>query len=150
MIELKAIILSMLPISELRGGIPFALESGMSFVNAFILCTLANILVIPIFFLFLNTLHSKFLKIKTYNYFFNKWVKKTRKKIEHRIGTKWELPTLFLFTAIPFPLTGAYTATLAAWLFNINRIKAMLTIALGVFVAALIVSSLYFGFFSLF
>jgi uncharacterized membrane protein len=143
---INSIILSMLPISEIRGGIPYALANGVSFTNAFILLTLANILIVPIFFIFLDTLNSQFMKIKPYNYFFNKWVNRTRKKIEHRIGTAWELPTLFLFVAIPFPLTGAYTGTLAAWLFNVNRTKAILTIAFGVFIAALIVSLIYFGF----
>jgi uncharacterized membrane protein len=142
---IKSIILSMLPISEIRGGIPFALQSGVSFANAFILCTLANILIIPLFFIFLDTLHYKFMKIRPYRYFFNKWVTRTRKKIEHKIGTAWELPTLFLFTAIPLPMTGAYTATLAAWLFDTRRIRSIFAIAFGVFVAALVVSSLYFG-----
>ena len=140
----------MLPISEVRGAIPYALASNISFPNAFILSILGNILIIPIFFIFLDTLHSQFYKLKPYRYFFNKWVERTRKKIESKAGTKWELPTLFLFTAIPLPLTGAYSATLAAWLLNTNRIKAILTISFGVYVAALIVTLLYLGLFSLF
>ncbi len=143
---LYTILLSMLPISEVRGAIPYALASNVSFPNAFILSILGNILIVPIFFIFLDTLHSQFYKLKPYKYFFNKWVKRTRKKIESRAGTAWELPTLFLFVAIPFPLTGAYSGTLAAWLLNTNRIKAILTISFGVYVAALIVTSLYFGF----
>ncbi len=144
---IKAVILSMLPISEVRGGLPYALSTGIDFSTAFIFTILANILIIPIFFIFLDTLHSYFLKIKIYNYLFNKWVIRTRKKIEHRVGTKWELPTLFLFVAIPFPLTGAYTGVLAAWLFKINRLKAIFTISLGVFVAATIMSLVMFSFF---
>jgi uncharacterized membrane protein len=146
----KALVLSMLPISEVRGGIPYALQTGSSFGNAFILCVLANILIIPLFFIFLDTLHIKFSRVRPYKYFFGKWVNRTRRRIENRIGTAWELPTLFLFVAVPFPLTGAYTGVLAAWLFNINRIKAILTISLGVIAAASIVSLLYFGFFSIF
>jgi len=136
----------MLPISEVRGGIPYALVSGLDFTTAFIFCVLANILIVPLFFIFLDTLHHVFYRYKTYRFFFDKWVSRTRKKIEHRIGTKWELPTLLLFVAIPFPLTGAYSGTLVAWLFNINRIKAILTISLGIFIAALVVSLVYFGF----
>ena len=146
---LKTIILSMLPISEVRGGLPYALQVGIDFPTAFIFTILANILIVPIFSIFLDTLHKYFYKIKPYRYFFNKWVTRTRKKIEHRIGTKWELPTLLLFVAIPLPITGAYTGTLAAWVFKINRIKAILTISLGIFIAALIVSLVYFGFTSL-
>jgi uncharacterized membrane protein len=138
----------MLPISEVRGGIPYALSTGIDFSTALIFTILANILIIPLFFIFLDTFHHHFLKLKPYNYIFNKWVIRTRKKIEHKIGTNWEIPTLFLFVAIPFPLTGAYTGVLAAWLFNINRIKAILTISLGVFVAALVVSLVYLGFIS--
>ena len=144
---IKAVILSMLPISEVRGGLPYALATGIDFSTAFIFTILANILIIPIFFIFLDNLHHHFLKIKPYNYLFNKWIIRTRKKIEHRIGTKWELPTLFLFVAIPFPLTGAYTGVLAAWLFKINRLKAIFTISFGVFIAATIMSLIIFGLF---
>ena len=145
---IKTIILSMLPISEVRGAIPYGLLNGLNFSTVFIFSILANILIVPIFFIFLDIFHKYFYKIKPYRYFFNKWIARTRKKIEHKIGTRWELPTLFLFTAIPFPLTGAYSATLAAWLFKINRIKSLFVISLGIFVAALIVSLLYFGFVS--
>jgi uncharacterized membrane protein len=145
---IKTVILSMLPISEVRGGIPYALASGVDFTNAFIFSILANILIVPLFFIFLDSFHAFFYKFKPYRFFFNKWVSRTKKRIEHRIGTKWELPMLLLFVAIPFPLTGAYTGTLAAWLFNINRMKAISTIALGIFISALIVSLLYFGFVS--
>lgn len=138
----------MLPISEVRGAIPYGLLNGLNFSTVFIFSILANILIVPIFFIFLDIFHKYFYKIKPYRYFFNKWIARTRKKIEHKIGTRWELPTLFLFTAIPFPLTGAYSATLAAWLFKINRIKSLFVISLGIFVAALIVSLLYFGFVS--
>ena len=46
-----------------------------------------------------------------------------------------------IFVMIPLPVTGAYTGSFAAWLFNIKKREALLAITLGIFIAGLIVSS---------
>ncbi len=143
-----AIILTVLPISELRGGIPYAISQGFSPLFVFLLLTFLNILVMfPIFF-FLDYLHEHFLKIKFYSFVFNKYINRTRRKIEKHVGTKWELVALYLLVAIPFPGTGCYTGTLAAWLFKIKRKKAYLAISLGVVTAGVIVTLISLGIFS--
>ncbi|MBT7237606.1 small multi-drug export protein [Candidatus Woesearchaeota archaeon] len=142
------IILSALPIAELRGGIPLAMSSGASIGSIFFLCVLANILIIPLIFLFLDFLHERFLEKRFYRVLFSKVVNKTRKKIEHRIGTKWEYFALFLLVAIPLPGTGAYTGSLAAWLFKLNRKKSILVIALGVIIAGILVTLASLGIYS--
>lgn len=143
------LILSILPISELRGGIPVAMSSGINPWVIFVSCVLVNILVIPIVYFFLDFLHHKFLKFERYRVLFGKLVIRTKRKIESKIGTKWQYPALFAFVAIPFPGTGAYTGVLAAWLFGINRIKSFATIALGVLVAGIIVMLATLGVYSL-
>ncbi len=143
------IILSALPISELRGGIPLAMSSGAPIGVIFMLCVLANILIIPIIFLFLDFLHEKFMTKKFYRILFSKIINRTRRKIEHRIGTKWEYPALLLLVAIPLPGTGAYTGSLAAWLFKLNRKKSYITIALGVVIAGILVTLASLGIYSL-
>ena len=50
---IESIILSLLPISELRGGIPLAVYRGISIYSAFLICVAANFFVIPFVFFFL-------------------------------------------------------------------------------------------------
>lgn len=142
------IILSALPIAELRGGIPLAMSSDAPIGLIFSLCVLANILIIPLIFLFLDLLHERFMEKRFYRVLFSKIVNRTRKKIEHRIGTKWEYIALLLLVAIPLPGTGAYTGSLAAWLFKLNRKKSILIIALGVLMAGILVTLASLGIYS--
>lgn len=135
----------MLPISELRGAIPFGILNGLSWQFVFIIATISNIAITPFIFLFLDYLHKFFSKSKHYKYIFNKIVKRTRRRIEHKIGTKWELPALYALVAIPLPFTGAYTGVLAAWLFNIERKKALTAIILGIITAAIITTLITLG-----
>ncbi len=143
------LILSILPISELRGGIPLALSAGYPVFLTFSLCVLANILIIPFIFLFLDYLHGKFLKIGIYRKIFSKLIVRTRKKIEDKIGTKWEMPALFLLVAIPMPGTGAYAGVLASWIFKLNRRNSFIAISLGVLTAGIIVTLTTLGIYSL-
>jgi len=134
-----AFILSLLPISELRGGIPYAVGNGTSIIVAYIVCVLSNILVIPILFIFLETLHNVFYKIKPYRIIFDKWVGRTRKKAEKNVK-KYGYWGIMLFVAIPLPITGAYTGTLAAWLLKLDKKRSFWYLALGVVIAGVIVS----------
>ena len=60
---IKGIVLSLLPISELRGGIPVAVSSGVGLLPAFASCVFANIaVIIPVFF-FLDYVHTYCMKI---------------------------------------------------------------------------------------
>lgn len=138
-ILLRAIILSLLPISELRGGIPYAVGNDVHIVIAYIVCVFSNILVIPIMYLFLDTLHNVFYKIKPYRLIFDKWVARTRTKAEKNVE-KYGYWGIMLFVAIPLPITGAYTGTLAAWLLQLDKKRSFWYLALGVIIAGIIVS----------
>ena len=137
----QIIILSMLPISELRGAIPLAVFSGSSFWPILIVVSiLANIAIVPFIFYFLDNIHNSFMKINTYKSIFNKTAKRTRKRIENKIGTKAEFLALYFLVAIPLPMTGAYTGSLAAWLFGLSRKKSLQYIIYGVITAGIITS----------
>ena len=136
---LKAIFLSILPIAELRGGIPYAVTQGMNIYTAYIICVLANMLVVPIVFVFLETVHKLFYKISIYQKLFDRMVVRTRKKAEKNVA-KYGYWGIMLFVAIPLPITGAYTGTLAAWILKLNRKKSFMYLALGVLIAGVIVS----------
>jgi uncharacterized membrane protein len=131
--------LSLLPVSELRGGIPYAVARDINLFVAYIVCVLSNILVIPILYLFLETLHKPLYRIKPYRFIFDKWVIRTRKKAEQKVG-RYGYWGVMLFVAIPLPITGAYTGTLAAWLLNLEKKKSFWYLALGVVIAGVIVS----------
>ena len=136
-----AILLSILPIAELRGGIPYAIANDMNPFVAYFVCVGANILAFPIIFFFLEFLHPQFMKVKLYQNIFDKFILKTRKKVEEKI-TKYGFWGLMVFVMIPLPVTGAYTGSFAAWLFNIPKKKAFLSVLLGVIISGLIVTTI--------
>lgn len=143
---LQIILLSMLPIAELRGGIPLAIAYNYNPINAFLICTLANILIIPIIFLFLETINKIFLKISWYNKVFYKYLEKARKKV-HNSVEKYGYIGLMIFVAIPLPITGAYTGAIGAWALGLEKKRAFAFIALGVIIAGIIVTLVsYYGF----
>ena len=144
-IILKTVLLSLLPISELRGGIPFAAFNGVNIYTAYIIAVVANLCVIPIVYLFLNYLHHIFMRWRLYSKLFNKYIERKRVKLERHIGTKWEFWVLMLFVAIPLPVTGAYTGTLLAWLFKVKKKQAFLALGLGVLIAGIVVSMVTLG-----
>jgi len=134
-----ALVLSVLPISELRGGIPYAVASGIHPLLAYVLCVLANMLVIPIVYIFLETLHKVFYRIGIYQVVFDKFVQRTKRKAERNVQ-RWGYWGVMLFVAIPLPVTGAYTGTLAAWLLQLDKRRASGYLLLGVVIAGIIVS----------
>jgi uncharacterized membrane protein len=141
---LITIVLSMLPISELRGAIPYAILNNINPFTAFFVAVLANILIIPFIFFFLDNLHELFLKIRWYKKLFDFYINKKVEKIKNKYETLGLL-VLFFFVAIPAPGTGAYTGVLLSWFFELDRKKSFAVIALGVITAGIITTLLTVG-----
>lgn len=142
-----SILLSMSPVSELRGGIPYALSQGFSVSNAYILCVTANIVAAAIIMVFLTYLHSFFMNYKFYQKIFNFFLKRAQqrsKKLESQMGA-WGYVALCIFVAIPLPMTGAWTGTLIAWILGLNKLKSIAAIAIGVAIAGVIVTLVSLG-----
>ena len=137
---IESIVCSLLPITELRGGIPLAVYRGISIYSALIVCVIANYFVIPLVFFFLDNFHGICMKNRYYNKIFNTYIENKRGLLEKHIGTKWEFFVLMFLVGIPLPVTGAYTGTLLAWVFEIPRKRAYLAITIGILIAGLIVS----------
>lgn len=151
-----AIILSILPISELRGGLPIAIiyarEHSIPMILIFSLIVMANILAIFIAFFFLDRLHHLFLRIRIYKKFFDRYVERLQKKVdkfEKKYSARGFL-ALTLFVAVPLPATGAWSGCLIAWLLGLDRKKSILSIALGVAIAGALVLLGTLGFLSFF
>lgn len=139
---LFSILLSIVPISELRGGLPYAYFNGIPLWQAFLISVISNIAVVPIVWIFLSTLHITLYKhIKAYQSFFDKTVAKARTKVKDKIQ-KYGYWGLLLFVGIPLPVTGAWTGTLGSWILGLDKKKSLLFISLGVLLSGLIVSLL--------
>jgi uncharacterized membrane protein len=135
-------ILSVLPISELRGGIPYAMTvGGAPWWLAFLFCTGMNCLIAPIVFLFLNTAHRLLYRWKPYASLFDRLVERARNKVRAGVE-KYGYWGLMVFVAIPFPLTGAMTGTLGSWILGMGKRKSILFISLGVVIAGIVVTAI--------
>ena len=153
---LYALILTIMPVTELRAGLPvaivYAIEHNIPIMLIFSLIVLLNILVIFFIFYFLDNLHKIFMNFKFYKKFFEAYLKRFQKKVdifEKRYETFGFL-ALVLFVAIPLPGTGAWTGCLVSWLLGLNRKKSILAIALGVLIAGIFVLLGTLGFINLF
>jgi uncharacterized membrane protein len=134
------VFLSFLPISELRGAIPFAIANGVPWYFAFIMAVFFNAMVAPACWIFLSTLHRLFLKMNWYKNFFDRFIERSRSKL-HKNVERWGWLGVAVFVAIPLPLTGAWTGTLGAWVLGLSRRKTMLAVLLGVLTAGVIVTA---------
>jgi uncharacterized membrane protein len=138
--ELSVIIMGMLPVFELRGAIPLGFYLRMPLTKIFILALLGNLIpVIPLYFL-LQPLTTKLSRIPSFRTFFNWLFEHTKKRTE--IIQQYEALGLMLFVAIPLPITGAWTGTIAAVLFRIRFKYTILAIIFGLIISGLIVTML--------
>ena len=139
-------VLSFMPISELRGAIPFAVANGIPWYWAFPFAITLNALVAPACWIFLATFHRLFYGtapgkgIRWYKSFFDRFVERARGKIAVNLE-KWGWLGIAVFVAIPLPLTGAWTGTLGAWVLGVSRKRTMLAVILGVLVAGTVVTT---------
>lgn len=138
---LLTIILSILPVSELRGGMIYAVVRGISVFNAFLICTIANIAIIFFIFFFLDFLHKGLMKLAFYRKAFDYYLEKLRKKTDkfEKSFSVYGFLALTIFVAIPLPATGAWTGCLIAWILGLDRKKSILSIIFGVLLAGIIV-----------
>ena len=143
---LLILLVSMIPVIELRGAIPLGLgaDFGLPEWLVLIITIIGNLIPIPIIFFFARkvlTWGSTKCKWKWFQKFCDFCLKKGEKtgtKLQKKIkgGVYW---ALFLFVAIPIPGTGAWTGTLAASILNLDFKKTMVAITLGIIVAGIIV-----------
>ncbi len=133
---------SVVPVSELRGAIPFALSKDLNPLLVYIVAVGSNAMAFPIVYLFLGRIHPLFIKREWYRSLFDKFVVRTRRKLEKQIE-KYGFWGLLIFVMIPLPVTGAYTGSLAAWIFDIDKKKSFLAVVLGVMISGLIVTTVF-------
>ena len=139
---LMSVLLCVLPISELRGGLPFALHRGLPLVPAYFICVAANACVGPLVFGFLASAHKILDRWGFYHRLFERLVERSRSRVHAKVE-KYGYIGLALFVAIPLPITGAYTGSLGAWVLGMDRRKSLIALTAGVFIAGVIVTVVF-------
>ncbi len=134
-------LISMVPIFELRGGIPVGivvLKQNLFLV--YLYAVLFNL--IPVFpvLLLLNPVKRLLEKLPVFSRFFGFLTAKAEKN--KKLIEKYEEFGLMLFVAIPLPVTGAWTGSLVAVVMGLNVVKSFLFISLGVLIAGVVVTLL--------
>jgi uncharacterized membrane protein len=134
-------LISMLPIFELRGGIPVGI--AVLHQNPFLVYPVAVFFnLIPVFplLLFLNPIKRALERLP----FFKRMFSFLTKKVERnkRLVERYEELGLLLFVAVPLPITGAWTGSLIAVVMGLKSVKSFLFISLGVIAAGIIVTML--------
>lgn len=142
--ELATILLSIIPVAELRFAIPWAiLHYNMHPVSAFFFACVGNLLPVPFIILFIRKIFDW---LKTFK-FLHKFVVKLEERSISKQETvkKYKFWGLFIFVAIPLPGTGAWTGALIAALMNMRLKDAVPSITLGVTAAGTIVTLMTTG-----
>ena len=136
--------ISMVPVVELRAGLPYGIALGLEYPLALLAAVVGNILPVPFIIIFVERVFA--------------WIRKHMPALDGfvtRLENKAHLKSdgvqkygpiaLMLFVGIPLPGTGAWTGSLIAALLDLNPRKAIPFIVLGVFLAAAIMTALTYG-----
>ena len=137
---LKLIFVSLLPWIELRGGIPLGIGMDLNPIHVFLVCTVTDILLIPLLLILLRYVIPLILRIESIDRFYQWNVVRTLQRYEKY--KKWEELGLALFVAIPLPFTGVYSGTFVSYLLNLRKREAFLSIASGAVIAGIVVTVL--------
>jgi len=136
---LAVFVVSMLPVFELRGGIPVGYAMGMTNPIAIYLIAVAGNFapVLPILTL-LGPAERILRRFKTMDRFFDWLFRRTISRSD--MIRKYQSLGLILFVAIPAPMTGAWTGSVAAYLFKLPLRMAIPCIILGILIAGVVVT----------
>lgn len=132
---------SMIPIIELRGGIPFGVALGLPMWMAFISAVIGNLIPAPFIIVYIRHIFNW---MRRHLPFLNNIVDRLEKKahLKGRKVTKYKYIGLWLFVAIPLPGTGAWTGSLIASFLDMRLKKAFPAVVLGVLTAGCVMVAL--------
>ena len=153
---LMIFLVSMVPLIELRGAIPYAIgfiEAGepLNLTGCYLIAIVGNMLPVPFIYLFARKVLEWGKDKKVIGKFFNFCLEKGEKggqKLQSKAG-RGLYYALFLFVGIPLPGTGAWTGTLAASILDMDFKKSILAVVSGVVLAGIIMGVVSAGIFSI-
>jgi uncharacterized membrane protein len=134
-------IVSMLPISELRGAIPIGINVlDMHWYHAFPIAYVGNLVPVPFLFFFMERIRRLSARMGILGVWVEKFLNRTRRRAE--FIEKYGRVGLALFVAIPLPITGAWTGIIAAYLLGMRFRDTILPVCVGVLISGTIVTLL--------
>ena len=138
---LFTMLVSMIPVIELRGGLPFGVALGLPYYLAFPAAVLGNLIPAPFIIVYIRRI---FELLRRYLPSLNGLIDKLERKahLKGKKVQKYQYIGLWLFVAIPLPGTGAWTGSLAAAFLGMRLKKAMPAVVLGVLTAGCIMLGL--------
>tara|TARA_B100000902_G_C27279073_1_gene900613 strand:- start:1104 stop:1547 length:444 start_codon:yes stop_codon:yes gene_type:complete len=140
---LVTFLISLSPLGEARAGIPYGELNGLPIFLVLVIGLTANLLIFPVFYRAIEFSKKYFSK----NEFYKKSVIYLSSRARSRTKTmikKYGAWGLMVFVMIPFPVTGAYTGTIAAYIFRISYKKSLIAISIGVTISCIMVTSFMF------
>jgi len=141
---LSTMFISMVPVVELRGGLPYGIALGLDYFLALAAAVLGNMLPVPFIIVYIRRVFA--------------WIRHRAPKLDSLVDRlekrahlkgekvrKYGALALCIFVAIPLPGTGAWTGALIAALLNMRLKDSVPSIVLGVLIAAAIMTGVTFG-----
>ncbi len=141
---LTSFLISMVPVVELRGGLPYGIALGLPYPLALTAAVLGNMLPVPFIIVYIQRIFA--------------WLRRIWKKLDGMITSleeradrkgdkvrRYGLLGLVILVAIPLPGTGAWTGALVAALLRMKLKESVPAILLGVLIAAAIMTAITFG-----
>ena len=131
----------MVPLIELRGGVPIAIGMGIHWLPAIVVCALSNMLPVPIIYLFARKVLHWGVNKPYIGKFFSFCIEKGEaggRKLTKAAGRRGLFVALMLFVGVPLPGTGAWTGTLAASFLDMGFKSTTAAVSMGVVIAGII------------
>ena len=141
---IAAFMISMVPLIELRLGVPFAISMGIDYFPALIICVIGNMIPVPFIYFFARKVLVWGANKKHIGKFFRFCLEKGEKagnKLVKATGRGGLFVALMLFVGIPLPGTGAWTGALGASFLKMGFKSTVLSVCLGVILAGIIMAT---------
>ena len=142
---LYTFLFSLSPFGEARLGIPFAVFNDVHYLLAFAVGLVGNLLVFPLFMWLIDRFNAKLWPYSFYKKSLIRFSRLAKKGVGNKLD-RYGFWGLMILVMVPMPGTGAYTGTIAAALFKVERKKAFLAVSLGTLIScALMAFAAYLG-----
>lgn len=140
---------SMVPLIELRGAIPFSQGFQLPLLQSYFVCIIGNMVPVPLIFFFARKVLEWGCDKPVIGRFFTYCIEKGHKggvKLQEKAGRGLYV-ALLLFVGVPLPGTGAWTGTLAASFLDMDFKKSVIAVLGGVLLAGIIMGAVSAGVF---